>query len=131
MVKTNNGIAKDDVIQRIKQFGDLAYHVHHMGRTSVAALVVKKSLDSKTIQLLNDTIEPATVSNITISELPTETDLRIIKYLLLSWARIEISEIAKELDISEKTTTRRLERMKEGRLLEFSIQCDPSSMIVE
>jgi predicted DNA-binding transcriptional regulator len=75
-------------------------------------------LDSKTIQLLNDTIEPATVSNITISELPvltkpSETDLRIIKYLLLSGARIEISEIAKELGISEKTTTRRLERMKE------------------
>src|SRR5436309_2852527 len=28
----------------------------------------------------------------------------------------------------EKTTTRRLDRMKEGRLLEFSIQCDPASM---
>jgi DNA-binding Lrp family transcriptional regulator len=31
-VRTNNGITKDDVIQRIKQFGDLTYHVHHMGR---------------------------------------------------------------------------------------------------
>ena len=134
MVKTNNGITKDDVIQRIKQFGDLAYHLHHMGRTSVAAVVVKKSLDSETIQLLNDTIDPATISNITISELPlltkpSETDLRIIKCLLLSGARMEISEIAKELGISEKTTTTRLERMKEGRLLEFSIQCDPASMI--
>jgi hypothetical protein len=78
-----------------------------MGRTSIAALVVKKSLDSLAIQLLNDTIEPATVSNITISELPvltkpSETDLRIIKCLLLSGARMEISEIAKELGISEK-----------------------------
>ena len=58
-----------------------------------------------------------------------ETDLRIIKCLLLSGARMEISEIAKELGISEKTTTRRLDRMTEGRLLEFSLQCDPDSMI--
>ena len=49
--------------------------------------------------------------------------------LLLLGARTEISDIAKELGISEKTTTRRLDRMKEGRLLEFSIQCDPASMI--
>jgi DNA-binding Lrp family transcriptional regulator len=49
--------------------------------------------------------------------------------LLLLGARAEISEIANELGISEKTTTRRLNRMKEDRLLEFSIQCDPASMI--
>jgi DNA-binding Lrp family transcriptional regulator len=42
---------------------------------------------------------------------------------------MEISEIAKEVGISEKTTTRRLDRMKGGRLLEFSIQCDPAAMI--
>jgi DNA-binding Lrp family transcriptional regulator len=134
LVRTNNGITKDGVIQRVKQFGDLAYHVHHMGRTSVAALIINKSLDDNIIQLLNDCLKPATVIGITVSELnvstdPSETDLRIIKCLLLSGARMEISEVAKELDISEKTTTRRLDRMKEGRLLEFSIQCDPAAMV--
>ncbi|MDQ6866566.1 MAG: Lrp/AsnC family transcriptional regulator [Thermoproteota archaeon] len=134
LVRTNNGITKDGLIQRVKQFGDLAYHVHHMGRTSVAALIIKESLDRKTIQSLSDSIKPAIVSRITVSELPvstelSETDLRIIKCLLLSGAKMEISEIANELGISEKTTTRRLNKMKEGRLLEFSIQCDPASMI--
>lgn len=100
----------------------------------MAALIIKKSLDNKTIQSLSDSIKPATVSSVVVSEFPvstnlSETDLRIIKCLLLSGARMEISEIAKELDISKKTTTRRLDRMKEGRLLEFSIQCDPASMI--
>ena len=38
-----------------------------------------------------------------------------------------IAEIANELGISEKTTTRRLDRMKEHRFLEFSIQCDPNN----
>jgi hypothetical protein len=45
LVKTSNGITKDKVIQRVKQFGDLAYHVHYMERTSVAALIIKKLLD--------------------------------------------------------------------------------------
>jgi DNA-binding Lrp family transcriptional regulator len=134
LVKTNNAITRDDIVERVKQFGDLAYHVHHMGKTSMAALIIKKSLDNKIIQSLNDTLKPAIISSIVVSELPvstnlSETDLRIIKCLLASGARMEISDIANELDISEKTTTRRLDRMKEGRLLEFSIQCDPASMI--
>jgi DNA-binding Lrp family transcriptional regulator len=134
LVRTSNGITKDDVIQRVKQFGDLTYHVHHMGRTSVAALIINKSLDDNIIQSLNDSLKPAIVNMISVSELSistdlSETDLRIIKCLLLSGARMEMSEIAKEVSISEKTTTRRLDRMKEGHLLEFSIQCDPASMI--
>ncbi|MGI8831523.1 MAG: AsnC family transcriptional regulator [Nitrososphaeraceae archaeon] len=134
LVRTNNGITKDNVIQRVKQFGDLAYHVHHMGKTSVAALIINKSLDDNIIQSLNDCLKPATVSSIAVSELSvstglSETDLRIIKCLLLSGARMEISEIAKEVGISEKTSTRRLNRMKEGHLLDFSLQCSPAAMI--
>ena len=134
LVRTNNGITKDNVIQRVKQLGDLAYNVHHMGKTSVAALIINKSLDDNIIQSLNDCLKPATVSSIAVSELSvstglSETDLRIIKCLLLSGARMEISEIAKEVGISEKTSTRRLNRMKEGHLLDFSLQCSPAAMI--
>jgi DNA-binding Lrp family transcriptional regulator len=135
LVRSSNGITKDDIIQRVKQFGDLAYHVHHMGRTSVSAIIIKRPLDEKIIQSLNDRIKPATVISIAVTELSaytadlSETDMRIIKCLLLSGARIEISEIAKEVGISEKTTTRRLEKMKEGRVLDFSIQCNPAAMI--
>ena len=136
IIRTNNGITKDDIVQRVKEFGDLAYHVHHVGRTSVAALIIKKPLDEKIIQSLNDRLKPATVVSISVAELSvapstdlSETDLRIIKCLLLSGARIEISDIAKEVGISEKTTTRRLNRMKESRLLDFSLQCSPAAMI--
>jgi DNA-binding Lrp family transcriptional regulator len=136
IIRTSNGITKDDIVQRVKEFGDLAYHVHHVGRTSVAALIIKKPLDEKIIQSLNDRLKPATVVSISVAELSvapstdlSETDLRIIKCLLLSGARIEISDIAKEVGISEKTTTRRLNRMKESRLLDFSLQCNPAAMI--
>jgi DNA-binding Lrp family transcriptional regulator len=135
LIRTSNGITKDDVIQRVKEFGDLAYHAHHVGSTSVAALIIKKPLDEKIIQSLNDRLKPATVVRTSVAELSvastdlSDTDLRIIKCLLLSGARIEISNIAKEVGISEKTTTRRLDRMKEGRLLDFSLQCSPTTMI--
>jgi DNA-binding Lrp family transcriptional regulator len=135
LIRTSNGITKDDIIQRVKEFGDLAYHVHHVGRTSVAALIIKKPSDEKIIQSLNDRLKPATVVSISVTELSvastdlSETDLRIIKCLLLSGARIEISDIAKEVGISEKTTTRRLNKMKEMRLLDFSLQCSPAAMI--
>lgn len=134
LISANMGITKDEIILRIKQFGALAYHVHHMGKTSVAALIINKSLDNNLIQSLNDCLKPATVNSIAVNEQSisislSETDLRIIKCLLLSGARTEISEIAKELDLSEKTITRRLNRMKEDRLLEFSLQCDPAAMI--
>jgi len=134
LIRTSSGITKDDVIQRVKEFGDLAYHVHHMGRTSVAALIIKKPLDEKITQSLNDRLKPATVVRISVAELSastdlSETDLRIIKCLLLSGARIEICDIAKEVGISEKTTTRRLNRIKEMRLLDFSLRCGPTAMI--
>lgn len=134
LVSRNDGITKEDVIDRIKQFGDLVFHVHHMGRTSMAAVIIKEPWDDKIVQSLNDSLKPAIIKEILVFELSvsmhlSETDLRIIKCLLLSGARIEISEIAKQLRISEKTTTRRLDRMKDGRLLEFSLECNPASMV--
>jgi DNA-binding Lrp family transcriptional regulator len=132
--RTNVGISKDDIIQRAKQIGPLAYHVHHVGRTCVAALIINKSLDENFIQSISEHLKPAIVISIPISEVSvstdlSETDLRIIKSLVQFGARTGISEIAKELGISEKTTTRRLNKMREGRLLDFTIQCDPSSMV--
>jgi DNA-binding Lrp family transcriptional regulator len=135
LIKTSDGITKEDVIQRMKHFGDLAYHVHHMGKTCVAALIIDKPLDDTAIQSLNHRLVPATIANITVLERRvesinlSETDLRIIKCLLLSGARTEISDIAKEVGISEKTTTRRLTRMKDANILDFSIQCSPPVMI--
>jgi DNA-binding Lrp family transcriptional regulator len=135
LVKTSNGINKDDVIKCVKQLGDIAYHVHHMGRTCVAALIIEKPLDDRFIQLLNHRLKPATVVSVTILERRvesinlSETDLRIIKCLLFSGARTEISDIAMEVAISEKTTTRRLTKMKEANILDFSIQCSPAVMI--
>lgn len=133
-VRTNIGITKDEAIRRIKQYGALAYYVHHMGRSCVAALIISKALSARILRSLSDSLKPATIISIPVSQLSvstsfSETDLRILKCLLQSGARIELSEIAKKLGISEKTITRRLDRMKGGRLLDLSIQCDPAAMV--
>lgn len=133
-IRTNNGITRDEVVQRVRQFGDLAAHVHQMGRISGAALVIDDSWNTDAIKSLGDYLKPATISGIAVHHVPvsmdpSETDLRIIRCLLQSGARIEVSEIAKQVGISEKTTTRRLDRMKEGRVIDFTLQCDPAAMI--
>jgi DNA-binding Lrp family transcriptional regulator len=135
LVRTGNGINKDDVIKRLKQLGDIAYYVYHMGRTCVTALIIKKPLDDLFIQSLNRRLMPASVVSIITLEshvesiVLSETDLRIIRCLLLTGARTEIADIAREVGISEKTTTRRLTRMKDANILDFSIQCSPPLMI--
>ena len=75
-----------------------------MGRTCVAALIIKKPLDEMIIQALNDRLKPATVVSIAVTELSiagstnlSETDMRIIKCLLLSGARAEYLILPKKL----------------------------------
>ena len=55
------------------------------------------------------------------------SDLKIIK-ALLSNARMDISNIAKETSLSARTITRRLEKMKEHHVVDFTIFMDMSSM---
>lgn len=134
LIKTSNGISKEEIIKRIKHFGEIAYHVYHMDRTCVATLIIKKPLDDTAIQSLNHHLFPATILGINILEGPSvstilsKTDLRIVKCLLILGVRTAISDIAREVGISEKTTTRRLTRMKESNLIDFSIQCNPPVM---
>ncbi len=134
VIKTSNGTTKDDVIRRVRKFGDLAFHAHQMGRNTAAAIITKEPFDANAIAALNDWIKPATVDGISISHVPvtmdlSETDLQIIRCLIHSGARLEIGEIAKQLGISEKTAARRLERMKEERMIDFTLQCNPASMV--
>jgi DNA-binding Lrp family transcriptional regulator len=56
------------------------------------------------------------------------SDLEIMKCLLLSGSRMPVEDIAKETSLSTKTVARRLEKMIENHILEFTIITDQSSM---
>ena len=42
--------------------------------------------------------------------------------------RMEISDIAERISMSSKTVARRLDKMIENRLVEFTIHCNPTAM---
>ena len=94
-------------------------------------LLVRPEAEDK-IELISTSLKPATVEyrfaminpqsmNVSIS------DLKIIK-CLLSNARMEIADIANEASVSPRTTTRRIEKMRQNQMIDFRIIRDMSSM---
>jgi DNA-binding Lrp family transcriptional regulator len=55
------------------------------------------------------------------------SDFKIIR-TLLSNPRMQVGDIAKETSLSTKTITRRLEKLREDRVLQFSVSTNMSSM---
>jgi DNA-binding Lrp family transcriptional regulator len=94
-------------------------------------LAIKPGAEDK-IGLMIDLLKPAIVDSKFVDYKPTSmsitnSDFKIIK-CLLSNARMEIADIAKDASISSKTVARRIDKLREGRILEFSILRDMSSM---
>jgi DNA-binding Lrp family transcriptional regulator len=84
------------------------------------------------IEILTDLLKPATLESIFASYRPItmkihSSDLDIMK-CLLSDPRMQVEDIAKEASLSSKTVARRLEKMRENHILEFSILTNLSSM---
>jgi DNA-binding Lrp family transcriptional regulator len=102
-----------------------------LGGDTIFLLLVRPEAEEK-IELITNLLKPATIEyrfaminppsmNVSIS------DLKIIKSLL-SNARMEIADIAKEASVSPRTATRRIEKMKQNHMLDFRIISDMSSM---
>jgi DNA-binding Lrp family transcriptional regulator len=130
ILKMRHNVLKNNVITHLNLLGDLFLHVRQIGGTSIFSLAVKKGFEKK-IGLLTDSLKPAVVQSmfITPSVLHKdlkELDFKIIKCLLPD-PRIRISEIAGKLSISTKTVSRRLDKMKENHVVQFSILVNPAS----
>jgi DNA-binding Lrp family transcriptional regulator len=66
-------------------------------------------------------IQNQTVVFQNVREQPTYIDFKIMRCLLDN-PRLEISDIAEKISMSSKTVTRRLEKMIENHVLDFTIQ---------
>jgi DNA-binding Lrp family transcriptional regulator len=82
--------------------------------------------------IIVDLLKPAAIESIFIKYRPItreihSSDLNIMK-CLLSNPRMQVEEIAKEACISTKTVARRLEKMRQKNVLEFSVSRDMSSL---
>ena len=109
----------------------LTKEVGYVFNQLIFLLLVRPEAEEK-IELITNLLKPATIEyrfaminppsmNVSIS------DLKIIKSLL-SNARMEIADIAKEASVSPRTATRRIEKMKQNHMLDFRIISDMSSM---
>jgi DNA-binding Lrp family transcriptional regulator len=131
MRRINKKIKEDDILNRLNLLGDVFVYAKQLGGAFIFVLAVKAGAEEK-IGLLIDLLKPAIVETRFVDQKPVSmnvniSDLKIIK-CLLSNARMEIADIAREASVSSKTVTRRIEKMQQNHILEFTILRDMSSM---
>ncbi len=123
-------VAKD-TCDRLNLVGDLVCKQRYVGGITGCVLAVKEDSEDK-IDLAIDALKPALVQSMFISSPHVNTDLSATDYkiikCLLSNPRIEISDIAKAISSSAKTVGRRLTKMLENHVLEFSIHCNAAAL---
>ena len=119
------------IIKRLSLLGEVLAYGKQLGRTSMFLIAVKPEAEDK-VELITDLLKPAVVEYRFVAQKPpsinlTISDLKVIR-ALLSNARMEIGDIAKECSISARTVTRRIEKMRENLVVNFSTIIDMSSM---
>jgi DNA-binding Lrp family transcriptional regulator len=128
----NRKIKEDNIIDKLKLFGEILVFAKQLGGSCICILAVKEESKEK-IKIIDDILKPAIIEK-TIFEnynVPTmkihNSDLKIIK-CLLSNPRMQIENISKETSLSTKTVTRWFEKMKENHIVQFTIMRDMSSI---
>jgi DNA-binding Lrp family transcriptional regulator len=130
MRHVNKNINENDILNRLNLIGNVFVHAKQLGGNFIFLLEVKTDAEEK-IGLLIDLLKPAIVETIFVDQKPVSininiSDLKIIK-CLLSNARMDIADIARQASISKKTVTRRIEKMQQNHILEFTILRNMSS----
>jgi DNA-binding Lrp family transcriptional regulator len=120
-----------ELLERIGLVGIIGYRFEVLGGVMGLGIGIKEE-DEEKIQLLLDSLRPATVGliesrNYRVPDMLSKSDYAIIKELIRN-PRMEVLDIAKATSISPKTIRKRMEKMTRNRVLEFSINVDPSAM---
>jgi DNA-binding Lrp family transcriptional regulator len=124
-------VKEQDIINKINLIGDTHVYAKQLGGSLVFVLAVRIGAEDK-IGILTDLLRPATVESIFVRYRPLTIGIRnsdwgIMKNLL-SDPRMPAKDIANKTSLSTKTVTRRLEKMRENHILDFTILTNLSSM---
>ncbi|MFZ0894803.1 MAG: AsnC family transcriptional regulator [Candidatus Nitrosopolaris sp.] len=124
-------IKEQDIFKKLSLLGDIIVYAKQLERAAMFVLSVRTGTEEK-IGVLTDLLKPAAVESIFGSYKPVairihSSDLEIMK-CLLSDPRMPIEDIAKETSLSTKTVARRLEKLTENHVLQFTIVVDLSSL---
>lgn len=123
-------VKEQDIINKINLIGDVHVYAKQLGGSLVFVSAVRTGAEDK-IGILTDLLKPATLESIFVRyrQLTMEirdSDWKIMK-CLLSDPRMLAKNIAKETSLSIKTIARRLEKMRENHILDFTILTNLSS----
>jgi hypothetical protein len=124
-------IKEQDIFKKLSLLGDIIAYAKQLERAAMFVLSVRVGAEEK-IGILTDLLKPVAVESIFGSYKPVtmrihSSDLEIMR-CLLSDPRMPIEDIAKETSLSTKTVARRLEKLTENHVLQFTIVVDLSSL---
>jgi DNA-binding Lrp family transcriptional regulator len=125
-------IKEQDIFKKVSLLGDIFIYAKPLeGAAALFVLFAGPRAEYK-VGILSDILKPAKVDSVFGTYKPVtmklhNSDLEIMK-CLLSDARMRVEDIAKETSLSSKTVTRRLEKMRENHILQFTISTDLTSM---
>jgi DNA-binding Lrp family transcriptional regulator len=132
-LRINNKTADEKHIRRsLSLVGDILYAGHLLGNISMFKLAVKKEAEEK-LELLVDVIgqdlliQNQTVVFQNVREQPTYIDFKIMRCLLDN-PRMEISDIAGKISMSSKTVSRRLDKMIQNHVLDFTVHFNSTAI---
>jgi DNA-binding Lrp family transcriptional regulator len=122
-----------DILDKINLVGDIIYQFSVIGGVEGFSIGVRESSEDK-LGLLLESLQSSTLGvMVQTHSYPKnsykfiKTDYQIIKQLLQN-PRIEITEIAQIISISAKTIHRRLQKMQQSRILQFTILPNPQAI---
>jgi DNA-binding Lrp family transcriptional regulator len=132
LIVRNSKADQKHIERSLSLLGDIFERVYGLGNLSIFLLAVKKEAEEK-LELLVDVIgqdlliQSQTIAFPNVREQPTYADFKIMKCLLAD-PRMEISDIAEKISMSTKTVSRRLEKMIQNHVLDFTVHGDPTAI---
>ena len=127
VLRINSKTADEKHIRKsLSLLGDILNTGHALGNILTFKFAVKKEAEEK-LELLVDAIgQDLVIQNQTavfpnVIEQPSYADFKIMRCLIDN-PRMEISDIAEKISMSSKTVARRLDKMIENHILDFTIQ---------
>ena len=124
-------VKEQDLFKKITLLGDIVAYSEELEGSYIFGLYVKDIVQDK-IETVAHLLKPATAETFFAAYRPPaamkihNSDLEIMK-CLLSDARMRVEDIAKKTSLSPRTVARRLEKMRENRVLLFTISRGLSS----
>jgi DNA-binding Lrp family transcriptional regulator len=131
--KKTTTISEDAIIKQLNLLGDVRVYAKQLQGSAIFVISLRPGAEYK-IGLVADLLKQsglevqyAFMNYRPISTKIHSSDFKIIR-ALLSNPRMQVEDIAKETSLSTKTITRRLEKLREDSVLQFSVSTNMSSM---